>query len=80
MKNNLSDVRTVQQKEKQDTETTNESSTATAINAITAAEPLDEIAINSNSTASMITTISRFDAEKIKIFTPEKKKLLINMS
>ena len=63
----------VLQKEKQDKEITNESSTATAID-ITAAEPQDEIVINNNFTTSIPTTISKCDAEKIKISTPEKEK------
>lgn len=52
----------VQGKEKQDRETTNESSTATAINAIIAVEPLDNKIINNNSTTKIPTTISKFDA------------------
>ena len=73
VKNNLSDVRTVQQKEKRDTETTNESSTATAINAIV--EPLDKIIDNNNFETSMHTIISSFDAENTKVFfTAEKEQ------
>ena len=79
--NNLPDVQIIQKKEKQDRETIlkvqeiqNESSTATAIDTIMAVESLDKIVINNNSTTSIPTTISKFDAEKTKIFTPEKEK------
>ena len=44
--NNLPDIQVVKQKEKQHKETTNESFTATAINTIAAAVPLDDIVIN----------------------------------
>lgn len=73
-KNNLPDIQMVQQKEKQHEETTNESSTVTAINTLTAAKPLDEIVINNNSTTPIPVTISKFNVETTKIFTPEKEK------
>ena len=46
--NNLPNCQTVQGKGKQDRETVKESATATAINAITAAKPLDEIVTNND--------------------------------
>ena len=48
----------------QDTETTNKSSTATAINTVTAVEPLDKIGINNNPTTSIPTTILKSDEKK----------------
>ena len=78
-KNNLPDVQMVQQKEKQEKETTNEYPTYTTINAITTAEPLDEIIINNNSTTSIPATCPKFDIEKTKIFTPVKVKNIDNV-
>ena len=74
VENNLSDVQTSQQKRKQDTELTDKSSTATAISTITAVEILDKKGINNNLTTSIPITISKFDARKTKVLTPEKEK------
>ena len=57
----------------QDIKTTTDSSTATTNNVITTAELLDKTDIN-NFTATIPTIISKFDAEKTKIFTPERQK------
>ena len=63
-KNNPQDVQTVQQKEKQD-KTTNKHPTATTINVITVAEPLNEIITFNNHTTLIPTTILKFDTNKM---------------
>ena len=71
--NNPPDVQTVQRKEKQD-KTTNKHPTATTINVITVAEPLNEIITFNNHTTLIPTTILKFDTNKTKVFFPEEEK------
>ena len=63
---------------KQDRETTKEPSTANAINAITAVEPLDELVINNISTTLISTTIPKLDANRTTVFVLKKENEVSN--